>query len=80
MVDSINKSVTAYTRAKRNNDYAPFKRVRQTAHTYDLELEKDGITANIINNTIVSFTGTADGAVADQMVQKLKYFGFKLHE
>ena len=67
-----------YSRVDTRNDYAPFKRTASSGYRYDLRLEKDGVIANIINNTIVSFDGTDKPKIASSLTKHLAKFGFVL--
>ncbi len=68
-----------YFRNKTNGDYAPFKRTESTGYKYDLRLEKDGVTANIMGKIIVSFDSD-DMSKVDCLTEELKNLGFNLPE
>jgi hypothetical protein len=60
--------------------YTPFRVTPSYGYQYDLRLTLDGITANIIKNTIVSLDGTDNAEIADSIFAKLAKLGFRLPE
>jgi hypothetical protein len=56
--------------------YRPFHVTPSYGYQYDLRLTLDGVTANIIKNTVVSLDGTDKAEVADSIFAKLAKLGF----
>ena len=63
------------TRAK----YSPFRQVTLPHQKYDLQLKKEGAIANILGNTIVSWTGIDTIERMESLEEELKILGFKRH-
>jgi hypothetical protein len=69
------------TKKRKYKEFAPFSLgANSNQNKYDLTLKKDGVTFNIIKNTIVSWEGTDDLALEDVLIRQLKKLGFKLPE
>jgi hypothetical protein len=69
------------TEKRKYKKFAPFSLGANTGQSkYDLRLKKDGVTFDIIKNTIVSWEGAVDPALEAVLLGQLKKLGFKLPE